>query len=76
MKEPTQCDRILNYMTTHGRINDTIARDQFGVRRLASRICDLSRMGYRIEREDKTTLNRYGRKVAYREYWIGTDVCD
>lgn len=70
MKQPTQCERILSYMTTHGRISDTIARDQFGVRRLASRICDLGKQGYRIDREDKVAINRYGQKVTYREYWL------
>ena len=70
MKQPTQCERILNYMTTHGRISDSIARDQFGCHRLASRICDLGKQGYRIDREDKTVVNRYGQKVQIREYWL------
>ena len=70
MKQPTQCDRILNYMTTHGRINDSIARDQFGCHRLAARISDLSKKGHRIDREDKQSINRYGKTVKYREYWL------
>lgn len=70
MKQPTQCDRILNYMTVHGRISDSIARDQFGCHRLAARISDLSRKGYKIDREDKRMVNRYGKKVSFREYWL------
>ena len=70
MKQPTQCERILNYMTTYGRISDTVARDQFGCHRLAARISDLTRKGYRIDREDKSCKNRYGKTVKYREYWL------
>lgn len=57
-------------MTIHGRISDSIARDQFGCHRLAARISDLSRKGYKIEREDKRMINRYGKNVSFREYWL------
>lgn len=57
-------------MTIHGRISDSIARDQFGCHRLAARISDLSRKGYKIDREDKRMINRYGKKVSFREYWL------
>lgn len=67
---PTQCDRVLNYMITYGRISDSIARDMLGICRLASRICDLGKRGYRIDRADKTVINRYGQKVQVREYWL------
>ena len=70
MKQPTQNDRVLNHLVLEGKIDDTIARDMYGIRRLGARIFDLRKMGYKIESETKHVTNRYGRRVTYSEYYL------
>ena len=70
MKVPPQWQRILNYMTIHGKIDDTAARDYIGCRRLAARIFDLTRKGYNIGRADKVVTDRYGQTTTVKEYWL------
>ena len=43
-----QCDRVLEYMNTHGGITDTEARDELHLNRLSGRIFDLKKLGYPI----------------------------
>tara|TARA_R110002020_G_scaffold325078_2_gene540698 strand:- start:77 stop:295 length:219 start_codon:yes stop_codon:yes gene_type:complete len=49
-------------------INDSIARDEYGCRRLASRINDLRNQGHKIETISKKSINRFGKKCSYAEY--------
>ncbi len=65
----TQCDQIAAYLTEHGAISDTVARELFGINRLAARIWDLRRKGYKIESETlyfTTRLGRMGKYAVYR----------
>lgn len=52
----TQCDKVLEYMKSHGEITQ---REAFfmGIQRLASRICDLRKSGIVIESELRTVRN-------------------
>ena len=54
MKHRTQCEMVLAYLQAHGRIDDTVARGIFGIKRLASRINDLRDAGVAI-----LTLGQY-----------------
>ena len=67
-KELTQCERVLRYIRKHGSISTIEAFSELGITRLASRICDLVKDGYPIERETVTALNRFGEKVHYTRY--------
>ena len=64
----TQCENILEYMTTHpGGITPADAIEQFHCFRLAARIADLKCKGYKIE----STLvkeTRNGIKIQYSRY--------
>lgn len=64
----TQCDRILQHMQQHGRITAAEAMQEYGVYRLAARISDLRKAGYRIDRQMVTKKNRYNEAVSLAEY--------
>ena len=64
----TQCQRILDYMHQFGSISTLEAFKDLGVARLASRIHDLKGMGYNIESETKSSVNRFGEKTYFKVY--------
>ena len=66
----TQCDRIIKYIEENGSITSLDAMREFGCMRLASRMCDIKRMGYPVKREFETSKNRYGEPVSYARYSI------
>lgn len=49
-------------------INDNIAREEYGCRRLAARISDLRNNGHIIRTINRTTINRFGKKCSFAEY--------
>lgn len=55
---PSQNDRILAYINKHGSITQRDA-DKIGVMRLASRICDLRRLGYEIITKREKVKTKY-----------------
>lgn len=63
-----QTERILAHMETEGSITPLTALKEYGIMRLASRICDLKREGYDIEKTMETAQNRYGEPVRYARY--------
>ena len=70
---PSQNERILDYMRTHGGITQMEAIKSIGVMRLASRISDLRRRGYIINDSFQTVMNRYGEKCNVKVYWLEGD---
>lgn len=64
----TQNDRILRHLREVGGITSAEAMTEYGVYRLASRISDLRRMGYDIEKETVKAKNRYGEPTAFARY--------
>lgn len=67
----TQRDRILRYMRDNGSITPLEAYREFGIMRLASRISELKKMGYPVEKSMVAIKNRYGEKVQFAEYRLG-----
>lgn len=65
-----QCERILNYINKFGSINPLEAMSDLGIIRLASRICDLKKDGYNIERTITKAKNRFGECVYFCTYSI------
>lgn len=66
--KPTQNDRILDYIDRFGSITQDEASRDLGVKRLASRISDLKRLGYPIISEPEIVKNRFGEKCRIARY--------
>lgn len=64
----TQCDRILRHMKDYGSISSLEAITEYGILRLASRINDLKRKGYKISSETKKSKNRYNETTHFSVY--------
>lgn len=64
----TQCEKILRHLQDYGTITSLEAVNEYGIMRLASRICDLRKAGYEISGQMITSKNRYGDKVSFKEY--------
>ena len=65
---PTQCERIIDYMHEHGGITQFEALNELGVMRLASRISELRRNGYEITSKMVKVKNRYGEACRVKRY--------
>lgn len=66
----TQCERILQYIEENGSITQLDALREFGCMRLASRMCDIKKMGYAVIKRTEKSKNRYGDTVTYARYFI------
>lgn len=66
----TQCEKILQYIEETGSITPLDAMREFGCMRLASRMCDIKRMGYAVSVKMETGKNRNGGPVRYARYSI------
>ena len=64
----TQCEKVLKYMMDFGSISTYSAFLDLKVTRLASRIHDLKRQGYKITSKTIVTKNIYGETTHYSEY--------
>lgn len=71
---PTQCERILDYMLVHGSITQLEALKDLGVFRLASRISELRENGHQISSQMVKVENRYGETCRVKRYSIKKDV--
>lgn len=65
---PTQNQRILDYLDRYGSITQKDAYNDISVFRLASRVSDLRRLGYPIESEFEIVTNKYGEKCRIKRY--------
>lgn len=66
----TQNDMILEHFRQIGSITAAEAMQKYGIGRLAARIADLRKAGYKIVSEDVKGRNRYGRRIKYARYMI------
>ena len=67
-KRPKQTSRIIQYMQDFGSITSREAMNDLGCMRLASRISELKRAGYKINRRMVKVRNRYGEECTVAEY--------
>ena len=74
--KPTQNERILDYIDRFGSITQDEASFHLGVKRLASRISDLKRLGYPIISETVVVKNRFNEKCRVARYSIQTEQGD
>lgn len=67
-KRLTQADRVVQYMKDFGSITSRDAMNDLGCMRLASRITELRKSGYAIDRKMIKVKNRYGENCTVAEY--------
>ena len=68
MEKLTQCERILKYIEEQGSISQLEALETFGCMRLASRMCDIKKMGYNVTKRMEKKKNSYGEPISYARY--------
>lgn len=66
-----QCERILRHLEDYGSITSLEAMKEYGIMRLASRITDLKRRGYKVTSEVVSGTNRYGETTYFKKYKLG-----
>lgn len=71
---PTQCDRILQYLSDFGTITQLDALADLGIMRLASRISEMKKRGVEIGKRQRAVKNRYGEKCYITEYFLQNTV--
>lgn len=64
----TQRDRILTYLEENGSITALDAVKELGILQLSARLVELEKRGYRFDKKQESSLNRYGEKVYYTRY--------
>ena len=67
----TQNDRVLQYIREFGSITQLEALQDLGVMRLASRVSDLRRQGFKIVSKTEAVKNRYGETCHIKRYSLG-----
>ena len=65
---PTQAQRVLEYIEEFGSITQLEALKDLGVMRLASRISDLKKQGIPIKSDMETVKNRFGENCYIKRY--------
>ena len=68
--KPTQSQRVLDYIEKFGSITQFEALRDLGVMRLASRISELRKCGYKITSETAKVKNRWGETCRVKRYRI------
>lgn len=68
MDKKSQCERIMDYINEFGSITTLEAFNDLGCTRLASRIHDLKKQGYKFRKKNETGKNRYGETTHYIRY--------
>lgn len=70
----TQCDKVLRHLQTYGSLTSLEAVTEYGILRLASRINDLKRMGYKISSSTESGKNRFGETTHYSVYKLEDNI--
>lgn len=65
---PSQNERVLDYIASFGTITQFEALRDLGVMRLASRVSDLKRKGYPIQSKVVGVKNRFGETCYVKQY--------
>ena len=65
-----QTERLLGYLAENGSITPLQALNELGIFRLASRINDLRKMGYKISGKMENVENRFGEEVFVKRYFL------
>ena len=66
----TQVERILRHIRDYGSITSLEAMNEYGIMRLASRMSDIKKAGYKVRSETVTGKNRHEETTHYSRYTI------
>lgn len=69
-EKETRCKLILQRLK-RGGITSYEAYQDFGVTQLATRITELEQRGVKISRVWENGINRHGKPVRYKRYFLG-----
>lgn len=61
---------IIEYMKEHGKLTRFTALVKLGVSNLPARITELKGGGYIFKTVKKSKINRNGRRINYKEYYL------
>ena len=64
----SQLQRLASYLDANKPVTRLTAWHELGIAELSSRIIELTRNGYPIQRNRITVVNRFGEKVSVMEY--------
>ena len=65
-----QRQRVIEYINEFGSITALEAVRDLGILQLSARLVELEQRGYRFNKKQESSLNRYGEKVYYTRYSI------
>lgn len=68
--KPSQKERVMKYIEDFGSISSFEAYKDLGITQLGARIWELKKDGIEIRTRWKSSVNRYGNKILYKEYFI------
>jgi len=63
--------KVLRFLREVGPITPLDAIKEFGIMRLAARIWELRKEGYKIIKTTATSKNRFGEEVRFARYTLG-----
>ena len=69
----TQNEKVLRHLQEHRSITPLDALKEYSIMRLASRISDLKRSGFKITNKIETSKNSYGESVRYSVYSLAEE---
>ena len=65
-----QITELLAWLKKGHRITQMQATDMFGITRLGAKVFELKKAGYDIQDNWISTINRYGHKTRFKEYYL------
>ena len=65
-----QMQRVAEWCKGYRHINNKIASDELGICDLQGVIRDLKVAGYTIVDQWQSSVNRFGDKVRFKNYWV------
>lgn len=69
----TQNEKVLRHLQEHGSITPLDALKEYSIMRLALRISDLKRMGFKITSKIEKSKNSCGETVRYSVYSLAEE---
>ena len=73
MARGTQQSQVINYMARYGWITPMVAFQELGITKLATRVSELRKDGFRIRGERVKVKNRFGEEVTVMRYCLDPD---
>ena len=72
IKNPSQCEELLNYLRKHQSITAFQCYDRLGITQPAARVFELKEKGYDIRTERCQKKNKKGKIIRFVKYYLET----